>query len=86
MGVLDFFSPNRGKLDQLNRQLAQLERKVDLILEHLDLEYIAPDALIEVKHLLDEGRKIDAIKLYREHYPGMSLQQAKDAVEAMQED
>ncbi|HVY68648.1 MAG TPA: hypothetical protein VHH73_01900 [Verrucomicrobiae bacterium] len=32
------------------------------------------------------GEKISAIKLYRDAYPGMDLSQAKDAVEALEEE
>jgi ribosomal protein L7/L12 len=36
----------------------------------------------ELKALLDQGRKIEAIKLYREH-TGVGLREAKEAVEAL---
>ncbi len=84
MGILDFFMPNRGKSDQLNRRLVQLERKVDLILDNLGLEYVAEDSIAEVKRMLDEGHKIHAVKSYWEIYPGLSLREAKEAVEALQ--
>ena len=84
MGVLDFFSPDRQKLNQLNRQLAHLERKVDIILDHFGLEFVADDSMADVKRMVDEGRKIDAVKSYRELHPGLSLREAKEAVEASQ--
>ncbi|MEE8451854.1 MAG: hypothetical protein V3R99_08065 [Thermoguttaceae bacterium] len=37
----------------------------------------------EVLKLLQSGKKIAAIKLYRENHPGIGLKEAKDAVEAM---
>lgn len=38
--------------------------------------------MAEVKALVDSGKKINAIKLYRER-TGLGLKEAKDAVEAM---
>jgi len=84
MGILGFFSSDRERLDRLSRQLVQLERKVDLMLDHMGLEFVAGDLLAQVKKMLAEGRKVDAVKLYRELYPGMSLREAKAAVEAIQ--
>ncbi|MBI4671697.1 MAG: hypothetical protein HY741_08535 [Chloroflexi bacterium] len=39
-------------------------------------------ALVEIKRLLESGQKIQAIKVYREHFGG-GLKDAKDAVEAI---
>lgn len=39
--------------------------------------------LLEIKNLLAQGKKIEAIKVYREHFGG-GLKQAKDAVEAIE--
>lgn len=62
-------------------RLRRLERKVDLILGHLGLT--AGDPLIDrVVELVDAGRKIEAIKAYREA-TGAGLNEAKDAVEAI---
>jgi len=42
----------------------------------------APEALTaEIRLLLERGRKIEAIKLLRDHQPGMGLKEAKDWVE-----
>jgi hypothetical protein len=51
-------------------QLARLEKKVDLILKHLGLEYIEETPTcalsLEVQAVArDPGRKIEAIKLHR---------------------
>ena len=67
-------------------QLARLERKVDLILQHLGITYVetAPPCPLspEVQDLArDPSRKIAAIKLHREQ-TGVGLKEAKDAVEA----
>ncbi|HEX8203856.1 MAG TPA: ribosomal protein L7/L12 [Isosphaeraceae bacterium] len=60
-------------------RLARLERKIDLILGHLGLAY--EDELPgQVRALIAQGRKIEAIKAYREA-TGLGLKEAKDAVE-----
>lgn len=67
-------------------QLVRLEKKVDLILKHLCLEYVevAPPCPLspEVQEMSRvPGRKIQAIKMHREQ-TGVGLKEAKDAVEA----
>jgi ribosomal protein L7/L12 len=65
-------------------RLARIERKLDLVLEHLGLSYdesMGSDLPEDVRRLADEGRKIEAIKAHREDM-GSSLVEAKDAVEA----
>jgi hypothetical protein len=67
-------------------QLIRLEKKVDLILKHLGLEYVetTPPCPLsaEVQAMArDPSRKIQAIKLHREQ-TGVGLKEAKDAVEA----
>ena len=60
---------------------ARIERKVDALLRHagVDLGKVASQ---EVEALVKAGRKIDAIKAYRE-LTGASLAEAKAAVERM---
>jgi hypothetical protein len=66
-------------------RLRRLEAKLNLILEHLGLEYKDPATQglsSEVKILADDpARKIAAIRLYREQ-TGQGLKAAKEAVEA----
>jgi hypothetical protein len=66
-------------------RLRRLERKLDLILRHLNIAEPEPAAAAglseEVKRLADAGDKIGAIKLYREQ-TGLGLKDAKDAVDA----
>jgi ribosomal protein L7/L12 len=64
-------------------RLLRIERKVDLIMQHLGIRYDddATDGLAaEARSLADEGRKIEAIKLHRE-LTRTSLVEAKRAVE-----
>lgn len=66
--------------------LARIERKLDLIMQHLEIRDYAPaepDAFGEVRAHLRAGKKIQAIKIYRE-LTGTGLKEAKDAVERME--
>ncbi|AYF75149.1 hypothetical protein D7D52_16185 [Nocardia yunnanensis] len=68
---------------RLERKVQRLERKIDLIIAHLGIE--DPSSAIDytgIDDLLQRGKKIHAIKLYRDQDPSASLAEAKDAVEA----
>lgn len=76
------------QLYQLMQKVARLERKIDFILQHLDLEYDEQDEptpayIGQIKSLLQRGNKIEAIKIYREA-TGVGLAEAKAAVEAIE--
>ncbi|XVV10244.1 hypothetical protein ACQP2X_36140 [Actinoplanes sp. CA-131856] len=58
---------------------AALERKLDLIIQHLDIKDPAADSP-EVLGPLMQGQKIQAIKVYRDQ-TGASLAEAKAAVD-----
>ena len=62
-------------------RLGRIERKVDLILRHLGLDP-NQDVNLEIMELMKAGRKIQAIKLYRQQ-TGAGLKQAKDYVESL---
>ncbi|MEV5648746.1 hypothetical protein AB0L57_10890 [Nocardia sp. NPDC052254] len=74
--------------NSLERRLDRLERKLDLILTHLGI----PDSAAlpgypvldygEIDALLLQGKKIQAIKRFRELVPETSLVEAKQAIEA----
>ncbi|MCA9290173.1 MAG: hypothetical protein KDA25_03530 [Phycisphaerales bacterium] len=59
--------------------IARVERKLDAVLDHLGI-VLTDDGLGEIRDLMASGRKIDAIKSYRE-LAGCGLAEAKDAVE-----
>jgi hypothetical protein len=61
------------------RRLIVIERKLQLVMDHLGVVEPPPD-MPEVLRHLDDGRKIPAIKAYRDA-TGADLKQAKDAVE-----
>ena len=81
---------SRNKAD--SERVARLEKKLDALLSQAGLEpnvfaagslrasTVSPDVL----DLIRRGRKIEAIKLYRELNAGVGLKQAKDAVEQME--
>jgi len=63
-------------------RLRRIEAKLDLILNHFGLTYRDDSGLgSESRGLADSGRKIEAIKAYREQ-TGAGLAEAKRAVEA----
>ncbi|WP_327355725.1 ribosomal protein L7/L12 [Streptomyces sp. NBC_01304] len=77
------------KIKQTHRTMARIEGKVDHILGHLGIDMpvdgfdASPDGpYSEVIALAQAGKKIPAIKLYRE-LTGAGLKDAKDAVERM---
>jgi len=61
---------------------ARLERKLDALLKHAGVDPW-PQVSGEIGELVRQGRKIEAIKLYREQ-TGAGLKEAKDRVEEME--
>lgn len=72
---------DNSALSRLSRQVAALDRKLDLILAHLGLEAPQREYAEVVEHLR-AGRKIQAIKAFREA-TGAGLADAKNEVDAM---
>ncbi|WP_410673515.1 ribosomal protein L7/L12 [Amycolatopsis sp. cmx-4-68] len=66
---------------RLTRRLERMERKLDAIVAQLGVTVEEP-GLAEVTALLREGKKIQAIKAYREN-TGAGLKEARDAVERL---
>jgi ribosomal protein L7/L12 len=63
------------------RRLAAIERKLQLVMDHLGVVEQQP-AMPDVVRQLECGKKIQAIKAYRDE-TGAGLQEAKAAVENM---
>jgi hypothetical protein len=61
-------------------RLRRLEHRLDLILTHLGIDYVPPPKFGWQELADDPGRKISAIKAYREQH-GVGLAEAKKAVE-----
>jgi hypothetical protein len=63
-------------------RLRRIERKLDLIIQHLAIETGETTAMPdEARRLADKGQKVQAIKAYREA-TGADLREAKEAIEA----
>ena len=69
------------RLGRVDRRLARVERKLDAIAEALGVSTGEPE-LAEVTELLRQGKKIQAIKAYRDS-TGADLKEARDAVERL---
>jgi ribosomal protein L7/L12 len=69
------------KIGRMERRMGLLEAKLDSVLENLGVTQPEPH-LDEVKALLRQGNKIQAIKAYRDR-TGADLKEAKRAVERM---
>ena len=78
-----------SEIEEAVGRIRELERKVDLLMRHLGLEAGGPGSSGsggvpgDVEHLIRSGRKIEAIKRYREA-TGLGLKEAKEAVEAFE--
>jgi ribosomal protein L7/L12 len=70
------------RMDKSRQRIARLERRIELILGHLDIEEYGPAQREEVAKLVRDGKIIEAIKLYRE-MTGADHKEARAAVEAM---
>ncbi|MFD8545766.1 ribosomal protein L7/L12 [Streptomyces sp. NPDC059649] len=78
LAIVSSSTDRRSK--SLERRLARLEHKVDLLLTHAGIEEPPHPRLAEIDELLAQGKKIQAIKLHRE-LTGSGLAEAKEAVE-----
>lgn len=72
-----------SRIRRTDRRIARVEQKLDLLLDHFALTRTEP-ALEQVTALARDGRRIQAIKVYRE-ITGADLKEAKEAVEQMAE-
>ncbi|MDL5202735.1 hypothetical protein [Streptomyces sp. ALI-76-A] len=70
-----------SRISRADRRVARVERKVDLILDHLGLREHDP-RMDEVAALAREGRTVQAVKRYRE-ITGDGLKEAKEAVDRL---
>jgi ribosomal protein L7/L12 len=64
-------------------RLSAIERKLDIIMDSLGLKdpvQAPPSVMEEIQDLVRAGRKIDAIKIYRER-TGVGLAEAKAAID-----
>ncbi|MEU5537273.1 ribosomal protein L7/L12 [Streptomyces sp. NPDC020362] len=81
LAVLGLALSTVSRFTRADERLARVERKLDLIIQHMDLREELP-RMDEVNALVREGKKIQAIKVYREA-TGAGLKEAKEAVERL---
>ena len=74
------------ELVDLRKRVAKLERAVDFLLNQLKLTYVDNPASVgadpDILALVQNGKKIEAIKLYRER-TGVGLAEAKDFIDRL---
>jgi hypothetical protein len=76
---------------ELKREQARINQKLDLVMKHLGIElpapplpgYVPPDLLPQIRDLIRTRKKVNAIKLLREH-TGLSLLDAKNTIEGLE--
>ncbi|MFI0774521.1 ribosomal protein L7/L12 [Streptomyces sp. NPDC021212] len=81
VAVIVIYGGLESRLKRMERRAARLERKADLILDHLGVRQEEP-GMERVTALLRENKKIQAIKEYRE-ITDADLKEAKEAVDRM---
>jgi hypothetical protein len=82
-GLIAVFSGGRAAISAYLRPsnwLERVERKLDLVLTHLGIDYVPPPKSAWQELADEPGHKIAAIKAYRDQY-GAGLVEAKKAVE-----
>ncbi len=75
-----------ARITALQLKVADLERKLDFVLDQLKLNYQAPalnPALTAAADVLRGGNKLEAIKVYQK-LTGVGLKEAKEAVENLE--
>ncbi|MHC5260408.1 ribosomal protein L7/L12 [Streptomyces sp. UC4497] len=84
VGVLIAVGTIERKVDRADRRAARVERKLDLVIKHLGIEADELGPVLDgVRALVRDGKKIDAIKAYREA-TGVGLKEAKDEVDRIE--
>jgi hypothetical protein len=63
-------------------RISQIERKLDLILQQLDIDSI-DTSLEAVRSQLARNKKVEAVKIFREINPGISLKDAVSSVDTI---
>ncbi|KOT30766.1 hypothetical protein ADK41_31685 [Streptomyces caelestis] len=71
----------QGHLSRVDRRAARVERKLDAVIRHLDIHEEVPGR-DEILALVRRGKRVQAIKLYRET-TGADLVEAKQAVDRL---
>ncbi len=61
-------------------RIRRIDAKIEMLLDHFEIHHRPQDSFEQFARLVREGRKIDAIRLYRQE-TGASLVEAKTAIE-----
>jgi len=76
-----------ARINEIHKRLGVLfrvEAKLDLLLRQANIKFDPYQAVtLEIRQAIQEGKKIKAIKLYRE-MSGVGLKEAKDFIEQVQ--
>jgi len=84
LGVLGILGARLNELHKRAGVLFRVEAKLDLLLRQANLTFDPYQAVTpEIREAIRQGRKIKAIKLYRET-SGAGLKEAKDFIEEVQ--
>ena len=77
---------NIGEIGGMKYALAQLEKKIDFLFRHLNIEYVEPEEpfIVEAKALLRQRRETDAVMLIRKN-TNMSLGDTKMLIEDLKQ-
>lgn len=66
---------------RLERKIDRLERKIDLVMAHLGITVTDSIDFTEIDELVLQGKKIQAIKRYRDQDRTAGLAEAKNIIE-----
>jgi ribosomal protein L7/L12 len=82
--VIGMLSKRMSQIEQRIAKVSSMDAKLDLLLKHAGLEYDPYKNLPrEIVEAVQSGRKIEAIKRYREA-TAVGLKEAKDFIEEVQ--
>jgi ribosomal protein L7/L12 len=82
IGLLALWSALQASQSRMERRLTGIERELTELRAHLGLPRETPAEDERIQALLRAGRKLNAIKLYRERY-GVGRREAKEAVDGL---
>jgi ribosomal protein L7/L12 len=63
-------------------RISQIDRKLDMILQQLDIDS-TDNSLAAVRNQLARNKRVEAVKIFREINPGISLKDAVSSVDAI---
>ncbi len=85
---MPFSAAEYQEIKEMRARIAKLERTVEFLLHHFELDYVddpsssVPGVDTEIMALVQAGKTLDAIRLYRER-TGADLLTAKTVIEGL---